>query len=67
MKVAVEAARDDRFETSGWSSDNWLTILHALRKELRAASAVFPELKDYVIERPQAPQAPPAPPKKRGK
>lgn len=64
MRVITQPSRDDGFETSSWSSDDWITILHTLRKELKAAASVFPDLKDYVIERPEAPLSPL---KKRGK
>lgn len=66
MHVITQPGRDDGFETSSWRSNDWITILHTLRKELKAAASVFPDLKDYVIERPQAAPAPPTP-KKRGK
>ncbi len=54
MKVDVSMATEDGFHVSSWWAKSPDFVLDSLRKQLEAASAVWPELALFKVEKPRS-------------
>lgn len=51
MKMSVEVSEEQRFAVGTWWAKTAQFVLDALTDQLDAASAIWPELKEYKIEK----------------
>jgi hypothetical protein len=51
MRVSISMGSDDEINVAGWWAKSPDCLVNALRQQLEAATAIWPELKDYKIEK----------------
>lgn len=54
MRVEVNMKPEEEFHVSSWWATSPEFVLNALRKQLEAASAVWPTLADFKLDKPRS-------------